>query len=561
MAEEAKKQRSEDKGRYSLEDKIADAGLAWDHCRLYRRELTEIHRYYTPFRQSTAQQQPESAGPTDGQRRTDFLFDGTGPSAAFSFVSNMKADWMPAFEDFFKLENGPLYEAAAQANDAKQQAQQRNEQLQAVAKVVHGLTSQIRATATDEMFTDLFGGTGCLVINKGSKTRDVIRGFSVPISELALEQGAFGGVSRHVWRRKYKVRHVEEMWPKNFGACENLAKLLKDNRNADVEVTQFHYWDNADERWRLCVWTDKDKDAELHCEDAATSAFITPRMFVVPGEAMGRGIAHLGLPFVKTANKARELALRAAAFALLGLWTRRDDRVFNPDMAPMVPGAMWKVGSNGSGNLGPTLQRLDVPKDFDISTIIINDERDQIRRVLLDDELPELTDRVRSPTEIAGRMRRYDRNRGGATTRLAFELIVPFVQRSVDILGQHGLVPGNLKVDDIITRAMVTAPAAAAQKTDKVERTVSWLQMMAGLMGPQFMGLAAKVEDIFSEMGRDLGIEERFIRKQVEADWLKSLMEQVRQQTMQEMKGQAEPPPPQGQIEAEPAQALMNGGM
>lgn len=553
------KERSEDKGRYQLQDKISDASTAWTNCQPYFSELKEIYRYFTPFRQSTAQQQPERGGASPGQKRTDYLFDGTGPSAAFSFASNMKADWMPAFEDFFKLENGPLYEAAAIANNAGDQAAERNAQLQLVARVVHGLTSQIRATATDEMFTDLFAGTGCMVLNKGSATRDVIRGFSVPITEIALENGPYGGVARHIWKRNYKARLVEEMWPNNFGKCENLAKTLKDNRNADVAVTQYHYWDHKDEVWRLCVWTDKDADAELHCEKSSTSAFITPRMFVVPGEAMGRGIAHLGLPFVKTANKARELALRAAAFALLGLWTRRDDRVFNPDLAPMVPGAMWKVGSNG-GSMGPTIQRLDVPKDFDISTIIINDERDQIRRVLLDDELPELTDRVRSPTEIAGRMRRYDRNRGGATTRLAFELIAPFVQRSVDILGQHGKVPANLKVDDIITRATVTAPAAAAQKTDKVERTVSWLQMMAGLMGPQFMGIAAKVEDIFSEMGRDLGIDERFIRKTVEADYLKQLMEQVRQETMQAMKGQPEAPAPQ-QPEVAPEQQYMNGGM
>ena len=302
------------------------------------------------------------------------------------------------------------------------------------------------------MFTDLFAGTGCMVLNKGSATRDVIRGFSVPITEIALENGPYGGVARHIWKRNYKARLVEEMWPNNFGKCENLAKTLKDNRNADVAVTQYHYWDHKDEVWRLCVWTDKDTDAELHCEKSSTSAFITPRMFVVPGEAMGRGIAHLGLPFVKTANKARELALRAAAFALLGLWTRRDDRVFNPDLAPMVPGAMWKVGSNG-GSMGPTIQRLDVPKDFDISTIIINDERDQIRRVLLDDELPELTDRVRSPTEIAGRMRRYDRNRGGATTRLAFELIAPFVQRCGRHPGSARQGAGEPQIDDIITRA------------------------------------------------------------------------------------------------------------
>ena len=539
---------------YALEDQISDASTAWRNADRYHRELREIYRYFLPFRQSTVGQARDRGGASEGQKRTDFLFDGTGPSAAFSFASNMKADWMPAFEDFFGLENGPLYTGTNEA--------ERTEALQQVTRIVHGLTSKIRATATDEMFADLFAGTGAMVLTKGKVTRDVMRGFAVPTTELALEAGPYGEIERWVWKRNYKARHIPEMWP-NAKMPKNLAEKLKSRsnsggRNDDVMVTQYTYFDSKEDRYCLSVWTDLDTDQLVHEEDSATSPWVTPRMFVVPGESMGRGIAHLGLPFVKTANKARELALRAAAFALLGLWTRRDDRVFNPDLAPMVPGAMWKVGSNAGGAMGPTLQRLDVPHNFDISTVVINDERDQIRRVLLDDELPELTDRVRSPTEIAGRMRRYDRNRGGATTRLAFELIVPFVQRSVDILGQHGLIPGNLKVDDILTRARVTAPAAAAQKTDKVERVVSWLQIMTGLMGPQAAQLAGKVEEIFPQLGRDLGIEEKYIRDKVEADWLRQLIEQSVQEAMAAAKGAEQGPP---QPEVAPEQQYLNGGM
>lgn len=532
---------------YKLEDKKRDADAAFLRAQRYHGELQEIYRFFTPFRQSTVERAGARGGGSEGEKRTDFLFDGTGPSAAFAFVSNMKADWMPAFEDFFALKNGPLYAA-----DDKEQ---RQVQLDLVGQVVHGLTQRIRATATDEMFGDLFAGTGALNLVKGDR-RFPIRGFSVPTSEIAIEPGPWGDIERVFWRRKFKLRELEVMWPK-AAIGNNLASAIKADRNADVEVTQFTWWDAASDQYRLDVWTTHDTEQELWTERMRTSSWVTPRQFVVPGEAFGRGLAHLGLPFVKTVNKARELALRAAAFSLLGLWTRRDDRVFNPDTAVMAPGAFWKVSSNAGGTMGPAIQRLDVPHNFDVSTIVIKDEREQIRRVLLDDELPELTDRVRSPTEIAGRRRRYERNRGGATTRLAFELVTPFVQRSLDILSDLKMLGSDLKLDDMLTQAVVSAPAASAQRTDRVERMTSWLQIIAGLAGPQAMQLTAEIDKILPEIGRDLGVDEKFIRSKTESDHLKAIINDAVQAAMKAAKGAPpEPPPPKP---AGPEQYL-NGG-
>ncbi len=520
---------------YTLEDKKKDAAEAFNRARRYHAELREIHRWYMPFRGVTTERASASGEASEGQSHTNHLFDGTGPSSAFAFVSNMKADWMPAFQDFFQLKNGPLYLANAEAAAA------RAEQLQNLTRVIHGLTSRPRGTTTEEMFQDLFAGTGAMCLVAGDRNNP-IRGFSVPTLEIALDTGPYGDLERWFWKRNYKARHIPQMWPK-AAIPLGLANLLRMNRNADVEVTQYTYWDPNEKMFRLSVWTNIDNDAELWTEATRTSPWITPRLFVVPGESMGRGFAHLGLPFVKTVNKARELSLRAAAFALLGLWTRRQDGVFNEKTAAMVPGAMWKVGSNG-GPQGPTIQRLDVPHNFDISTVVIKDERDQIRRVLLDDELPDINDKVRSPTEISGRMRRYERTRGGATTRLAFELVQPFVQRSVDILGELRLLPKDLVVDDILTQAVVSAPAATAQRTDKVDRMVSWLQMMTGLVGPQMTALNAKLEEILPEIGRDLGIDEKFIRRKTEMEQLKGLIDNAVQTALKAQKGVIEPPQP-----------------
>ena len=225
----------------------------------------------------------------------------------------------------------------------------------------------------------------------------------------------------------------------------------------------------------------------------------------------------------------------------------------------MTPGAMWKVAYAD----GPhrSISRIELGQNFDVSSIIINDEREQLRRVLLDDEMPEVSDRVRSPTEIAGRMRRYDRNRGGATTRLALELVTPIVQRTVDIMAKEGLLPKNLEIDQILTQASIAAPAAAAQRTDKLDKVVSWIQIMVGLFGPRAAALNAKIEEILPELGRYAGVEERFIRKKTEAEQLKGLIDDAVQAALQQeraaAKGAPAAPPPME--EPAPGQSFLGG--
>lgn len=527
-----------------------DVADAWHNASRYHTELREIWRYFAPFRSPTSERSPQTGQRSEGDRRVD-VYDGTAMSAQANFVANMKADWLPAFEDFFTLDNGPLMPKAT--DEQKAAAKQRRQELQVIQEVAHGLLLPARLKS-DELFTELFAGTGAMIIDRGDR-RSPLRAMNVPISEIALDVGPWGDVERWVWKRQYRIRHLEQLWPDgNFS--DRLNTMMRDNRNAMCGVTQYTYWDEREQRFEFRAWCDLDELHDISTKFYKTSPWITPRQFVVPGESMGRGFAHLGLPFVKTLNKARELALHAAAFALLGLWTRRNDKVFNPKTAVMKPGRMWKVGSNG-GTLGPTLQRLDVPHNFDISSIVIKDERENLRRVLLDDELPEMADAVRSPTEIAGRMRRYDRNRGGATTRLATELIVPMVQRALDVMHDMGEI-ADITVDQLLTEVQITAPAAAGQKAGRVERVVSFLQIVTGLLGPDASKLHTVINELIPQIGRDMGVDERHLRAVTDVEQLQQIIsEKVQEALEQQKQSDTAPPPPQ----AAPEAPYMNGGL
>lgn len=527
-----------------MEDERRDAGDAFQRAQLYHGELNEIYRFYMPFRQSTTARAPGVGHNSEGASRTDHLFDGTGLAAAFNFAGTMVADWLPPFQDFFTLEAGAMW-----LDDGRDE---QNRLLVPATRMVHAVLGKARLTA-HEMFLDLFAGTGAMFLSGGT-AREPVRAQSVPMNEIALVDGPFGDVWRIYWKKNYKARDLEATWPKGTFSAK-LAKTIKDDKNADVEIIQATRYDPVADIWVLKVWADKDDvDAVIWTEEFYTCPWITPRFFKVPGESHGRGLAHIGLPFVKTANKVRELSLRAAAFALMGIWARRNDGVFNPDTAVFKPLAMWTVASTG-GPLGSTLQRLPVPQDFDVQSIVMSDEREQIKRVLMDDDLPELQDSVRSPTEIAARLRRAAKSKGGAGARISLELVTAMVQRTVEILEKRGMLPSSLKIDQIVTRCTVTAPSAAAQRADKVSHAVDWLQMMIGLFGPQAAMVVAKVDELMPEMGRWMGVEETFIASKQEREQFKQMLAQMASQQQQAEAAAKAPPPAAG------SQQYMNGAM
>ena len=473
------------------------------------------------------------------------VFDITGPRAAFTFAGNMQQQVTPVFQTFFSLEAGPLVPEG-------QQMEQMNIAYQQVGRMVNGILSGGSfAMKAHEMYLDLFAGTGAMFVAEGDDVEPCMFR-TVPIPEVAFDLGPYGEIWGVDWRKRYKSKHLPAMWPD--GTFSQAVRQKIQEKNVDITVHQSTMYDHKTKRYKLRVFCDVQDDNEIIWEEEfRVSPWITPRFFVVSGEADGRGLGHIGLPACKTLNKVRELELLAAAFAVMGLWTQRNDGVFNPDMVKFAPLAMWPVASTG-GPLGPTIQRLDVPKDFSVAHIVMDDERMQLKQALFDDELPPDTGPVRSPTEIAERVKRLSFNQGGVLGRVTLEIVKPVVWRVIDILEKKGKLPTNITIDDLTTRVRVIAPIAAGQQADRVGQIVNWLQIMSQLAGPQASLMAAKVEDLFPEMGRMLGVEERFIRSNQD----RALLMQMIGQLQGASQAAAMQGPPQEQ--PAPAQQIVAGG-
>ncbi len=495
--------------------KLADR--AWQERRQYDVLLQDAYDYIIPYRSGGMY-----GTAAKGEARVDKVFDGTAPQAAMRFAGRVQADVTPPFQDFFALEAGPV------AADRGLDKNELNKLLQTTTARVHGAVHTGRFhVASHEMYQDLFVGTGALLMDDGDDDDEIAKHISVPTHEIALSTDGWGRVTGIHWKKKFKCNDLGDLWP-NGTFSADLKKAMAKESDRDVEVLQSTTYNRETKLWDLVVLEcsiDK-KAPPIHSRNYRTNPWLTPRFWVVPGEPYGRGPGLIALPFTKTVNKARELYLHAAAFALLGVHTYRDDGMFNPDTVQWSPGALIQVAAN-AGPQGPTLQSLNVPNRFDISQIVIADEREQMKIAMLDQTLPPDDGAVRSATEIAERMKRLSQDLGGAYARLALEVVVPLVRRHIDILHSRKALPTNLSIDQLLVALKVTSPIAQSQKANKVMPTVNWMTMIQSLVGAESLPMIAAVEKVFPDLGRDLGVSAEHIRSERDQQLLKAWVEKL----------------------------------
>lgn len=496
---------------------------AFEDRRHFDHILKDAYDYIVPYR-SQGNVFAGGIAPAAGAQLTDKLFDLTAPRSAFRFAGRMQSYLLPPWQDFFALEAGP---AVTQQMD-RDQSKSLNEDLATIVKQSHAaLRTGSFHTAASEMCVDYYIGTGAMLMLEGDNN-DVIRCMSAPIFELALERGPYGSDvwGRH-WLREWPAWQIEEMWPSGTYS-EEMKRIMKDEADKPIAIMQSTTWDAKSRRWKHAVYRHKpagtgaaEDEPAIYNDEMRTSPWITPRFFVVPGEVMGRGPGMMMLPSVKTLNKARELDLKAAALALFGVWAYRDDGVFNPDTARFSPGAMWAVNSTSTQGYGPSLQKLDVPGKYDLSRIIIEEEREQIRQAGMDRSLPPEAGAVRSPTEIVERIKDNGEDLLNVLGRQSLEIVQPIAARAIEILENKKILQTKLNIDQLTLGLRVVSPIIQAAKAAYAKNTIDYAQIVGSLFGPEMVPLTLRLEKVLPDLGRGMGVKEEDLRSEAETGGMK----------------------------------------
>ena len=478
------------KERLTLEEVIRRHKEAFARKDLWRSVYEEAYEYGLPQRNMY---QGYYEGNVPGQGKMNRVFDSTAIDSTQKFANKIQSGLFPPYKKWCRLEAG---------NDIPPES--RDEVQKKLDKYTDQMFTVMRQSNFDlamgEFLLDLAVGTSVMLIQPGDAFNP-IQFTAVPQYLIALEEGPQGTVD-NVYR-KYKIRTeaIMRTYPDAIISTE-LQRLIDNEKTEVVELFEAVIYHT--ERGDYCYHVIHPKSkSELVFRKIPESPWVVSRYMKVPGEVFGRGPLLTAIPDIKTLNKTLELVLKNASLAISGVYTAADDGVLNPSNVRIAPGSIIPVARN-AGPQGASLAPLPRSADFNVSQIIINDLRMNIKKILLDESLPPDNMSARSATEIVERMKELSQNLGSAFGRLITETMTPVVARVLSIMNEKGMIRLPLRVNGLEVKITPISPLAKAQNLDDINDVMQFAQIANSLgAGGQ---AEIKPEMIAKYVGDKLGI-------------------------------------------------------
>lgn len=471
-----------------------------------------------------------------GRKKMVRVFDSTAINSTQRFANRLQSGIFPPQRKWCRLEPGSDIPQERRA-EAQRALDMYNEKMFAVLKQSNF------DIAMGEFLLDLAVGTAVMLVQPGDAISP-INFIPVPQYLVSFEEGANGQVDNVYRRMRLKGEALNQQWP-DITIPQELQVMIDDKPTEEVDLIEATVYDY--ERGDYCYHVIHPKSkSELVYRRVKTSPWVVSRYMKVAGEIYGRGPVLTALPDIKTLNKTLELLLKNASLAITGVYTAADDGVLNPATVRIVPGAIIPVARNG-GSQGEALKPLPRAGDFNVSQIIINDLRANIKRTLLDESLPPDNMSARSATEVVERMKELAQNLGSAFGRLINETMIPIVSKMLEVMDQGGLIDLPLRVNGLEVKVSPVSPLAMAQNMDEINNIMQFMQI-AQSMGPEGQ-MAIKVGAAVDYIADKLGVPALVRNSPQEREQMAQQAMQMAQQAQQAQQGQAAPegaPMPEG---------------
>ena len=405
-----------------------------------------------------------------GSKKMQRVFDSTAINSTQRFANRLQSVVFPPQRKWAKLEAGSDIPP-----EQKQQAQAILEVYQ--EKMFTVLNQSNFDIAMGEFLLDLAVGTACMMVQPGDDVQP-LNFIPVPLFLVSYEEGANGQVDNVYRRMRMKGESIQRQWP-DAEIGDDLARRIEHKPTDDVELLEATIYDHK--RGDYCYHViDKVSKTEIVYRRRKMSPWVISRYMKVAGEIYGRGPLMTALPDIKTLNKTIELLLKNASLAVSGVYTAADDGVLNPNTVKIVPGAIIPVARNG-GSQGPALLALPRSGDFNVSQLVINDLRSNVKRILLDESLPPDNMSARSATEIVERMKELAQNLGSAFGRLINETMIPVTAKILEVMDERGMIDMPLRVNGLEVKVTPVAPLAMAQNMEEVNSIMQYMQIAQSL--------------------------------------------------------------------------------
>ena len=462
-------------------------------------------------------------GGVSGQKKMNRVFDSTAIASTQRFANRMQSGIFPPQRKWCRLEPGSDI-----PEDRKAEAQAALDLYN--EKLFDTLKQSNFDVAIGEFLLDLSVGTAVMMIQPGDDINP-INFIPVPQFLVSFDEGAHGQVDNVYRRMKLKVESLQRQWPDAKLSAE-IKTLIQQKPTEEIELIEATVFDQK--RGDYCYHViEKKSKTELVYRRMDHSPWIVSRYAKIAGETYGRGPLITALPDIKTLNKTLELVLKNASLSISGVYTAADDGVLNPNTVRIMPGAIIPVARNG-GPQGESLKPLPRAGDFNVSQIVMDDLRKNIKRILLDESLPPDNMSARSATEVVERMKELAQNLGSAFGRLINETMIPVVSRMLQVMDEKGLITLPLQVNGLEIKISPVAPLAMAQNMEEVQNVLQYAQIAQGA-GPEG-AMSIKVDVMMDYIAEKLAVPQKLRPTPQERMVLKQQMQQqAQQQQMMQM--------------------------
>lgn len=445
---------------------------------------------------------------TPGQRQNRHIFDSTATQGVHQFASRIQGSLVPSWRQWADLV--PSEEVSGQGEDELGQELEDSTNI-----LFNHLNHSNFDTEITSSFVDLSIGTGGILVEENefgtsSAVGSAFRFTNVPLNEIYPEKPPRGSIESS-WRKfKIGVSFIERIWPEAEIPAD-LQKIKEMDANKEVDIIIGYLFNAKDELYYQLVIYQPSKSL-MFVQSSQTKRLIVFRWSVAPNEVFGRGPIIQMLSDIRTANKVKEFMLGNANLQITGIYTAVDDGVFNPHTVTLTPGSIIPVQSNNTQS--PTLRALERSGSLELGQIVLNELQDGIKRALFVDPLGDLTDPVRTATEMQIRQQEMLKIAGAQIGRLKSELVDPLVAACVDVLSDLGLIePIVIGGREITIRQ--NSPLAKAEGSEDFQTIQVWLGSLAALPPEVLMG-AVKVEDIPGVSADMLGVTQDLLRTDAE---------------------------------------------
>ena len=434
-----------------------------------------------------------------GGHRTSQIFDATAMNAVDQLSASLLSELTPAWSSWFSLVPG--------SDLTDQEREDLSPALEQATRIMQDHFDRSNfIVEMHQAFMDLVtAGTGSLLVEEALVGDFSAFQFSaIPLSQLYVLEGEDGRLS--ITYRKVDLTSAQ--LKKRFGDLENYSIFEREEELAQAQQKKYSVIEAViphENHYKYYAFLENDEDSVVLEEGGFDqSPFITFRWTKSPGEIYGRSPVMKSLPDIKTANKVVELILKNASIAVTGIWQADDDGVLNPANIKLVPGTIIPKAVGSAG-----LKPLEMPGNFDVSQLVLEDLRTRIKNALLVDKLAALDGRNMTATEVLERSGEVTRILGATYGRLQSELLMPLLKRCYSILRRRGEIP-DLDLDGRIVGVRYTSPIAQAQNSRDVQRLLSWVAQALSING----GLSTMIdsEQVMKYAADKLGIPEHFIQ-------------------------------------------------